>query len=811
VYRLAVEESPFIQSIRKNSIVLVTPVVETDGRDRMVDVYNYRQAHKGEMSLPLVWWGHYVSHDNNRDGMQQALALDRNMMRAFFRFHPQVLHDLHESIPYLYISTGTGPYNAWLDPMVISEWQSMAYYEVEEMTKRGVIGVWTHGYYDGWAPNYMFYIANGHNSIGRFYETFGNGGADTRVRTLRPEQISREWYRPNPPLLKVTWSMRDNINMQQSALLLGMSNVASRGAQFLENFWLKSKRSVEKARMEGPAAWVFPADEVRPLEQARLLNLLQAQGLEVHKLAEEALVKAPMTAVKEETAAGSPPAENTAQPDRRAGQTAAIPIPAGSYVVRMDQPYSRMADMMLDTQYYSARDPRSYDDTGWTLGALRNVKTLRVTDQKILEAKMDRVPGEVKVIGKLTGNGTLFLINHNAENPLVSVRYAAPRAKIEVAEAPFEAEGIKFNAGTFITSDEEVANEAVARGLPVRRTGATPSVKTHALATPRIALLFTWQNTQADGWFRIAMDALEVPYAYLPDTELRAMKPGELRSKFDAIILPPTYNSLTGFLRGIPLRDGAPALPWKNTASMPNLVAPGLPSADDIRGGAGFSGAANLEAFVREGGLILAVQSATAIPPAANMTEMVTVGNSPTLNAPGSVLLTSVEDKKSPIAYGYGDKLDVYFRGGPIIRVSAGAPEPAPKAVRSSGRGAAGDPDVVQARPYAEPQAEPRRPPAEQELFIPEDNAEEIRAELPPLAQFPRVVLRFARERELLHSGLITGAAEIAERPAVVDVPHGKGHVVLFAINPMWRDETMGSFFLLFNAVLNYDHLDAGR
>jgi hypothetical protein len=58
---------------------------------------------------------------------------------------------------------------------------------------------------------------------------------------------------------------------------------------------------------------------------------------------------------------------------------------------------------------------------------------------------------------------------------------------------------------------------------------------------------------------------------------------------------------------------------------------------------------------------------------------------------------------------------------------------------------------------------------------------------------------------------MIVGASEIAERPAVVDVPHGKGHVVLFANNPMWRDLTMGSFFLLFNAMLNYDNLDAGR
>lgn len=99
-----------------------------------------------------MYWGHYVAHDNNRDGIAQALQLSKVQMKNFLNWHPQVLHDLHESVPFLCISPGIGPYNAWLDPIVISEWQKMAYYEIEQMTERGVPGVWTHGYYDGWAP-----------------------------------------------------------------------------------------------------------------------------------------------------------------------------------------------------------------------------------------------------------------------------------------------------------------------------------------------------------------------------------------------------------------------------------------------------------------------------------------------------------------------------------------------------------------------------------------------------------------------------------------------------------------------------------
>src|SRR5438874_8466179 len=285
-YRLAVEESPFIQAIRKNVIVLITPVLEVDGHDMMVDTYNYRKANPDKNTPSLIYWGKYVAHDNNRDGLGMALALSRNQMKTFLEFHPTILHDLHESVPFLYTSTGTGPYNAWLDPIVIDEWHLLAYHEIEELTKRGVPGVWTHGFYDGWAPNYMFYVANGHNSIGRFYETFGGRGADTGVRSVG-EEVSRQWFRPNPPLARVNWSIRNNVNLQQSGLLLGMDFVATNRERFLRNFYLKSKRSVEKARAEGPTAWVIPADDPRPGACADLVNLLRMQGVEVHRAERE--------------------------------------------------------------------------------------------------------------------------------------------------------------------------------------------------------------------------------------------------------------------------------------------------------------------------------------------------------------------------------------------------------------------------------------------------------------------------------------------------------------------------------------------
>lgn len=821
-YRLAVEETPFIQKIRQDSIVMITPIVEVDGHDRMVDVYMQHKKHPNDPPYPLVWWGHYVAHDNNRDNLGLTLALSRNMLRNFLEWHPTVMHDLHESVPYLYIMTGTGPYNAWLDPIVISEWQAMAYHEIEEMTKRGVIGVWTHGFYDGWAPNYLLSIANNHNAIGRFYETFGNGGADTRVRTLPSSSTNREWYRPNPPLPKVKWSARNNINMQESGILFGMNNLASNGQQFLNNFYLKSRRALEKARKEGPAAWVFPSDEARPAEQANLLNLLELQGVEIYRTEKEirlAVAEERRDSMSDKSSQAKSDKEKAsekglekARDDKKPQETV---IPAGSYIVRMDQPYSRLADMVLDTQYYSPRDPRSYDDTGWTLPALRNIKSMRVTDTSVLDAPMQKM-GRIQPVGGIEGTGKTYLINHNTDNTLATFRFRLSNIPMQAAEDSFEADGSKFKAGSFVVRSadrNQLESAAKELGIKIHATNADVKVATHSLAAPRVALVHNWQNTQNDGWYRVAFEELKIPYTYVADTKLRVT--ANLREKFDVILVPPMGGNLSSMIRGLPMRGEA--RPWKNSSETPNFTAPGLDSTDDIRGGLGYSGLANLEQFVRDGGLLIAAQSSASLPVASGMTDgTVNVSDPRAMQSPGSVVLSSIDDKRSPIAYGYDDKLYVYFHEGPVITVAVpgfggGGGEGGAIAGRSSGRGSASDSDVIQARPSIAAEKPVKRTPREQELYVAEDTPDAVRLNLPRRDEMPRVVLRFAAEKDLLLSGMITGGNEIAEKPAVVDVPHGKGHVVLFANNPMWRGETMGSFFLVFNAMMNYDHLNAGR
>jgi hypothetical protein len=118
----------------------------------------------------------------------------------------------------------------------------------------------------------------------------------------------------------------------------------------------------------------------------------------------------------------------------------------------MDQPYSRIADALLDYQYWAPNDPQTdiYDDTAWTMGELANVDVVRVTDVKVLQAPMERVTGDVRSSGGISSAGSIYVINHNADNALATLRYRLKDVEMDAAEEPFEAAGRKFNRGSFI-------------------------------------------------------------------------------------------------------------------------------------------------------------------------------------------------------------------------------------------------------------------------------------------------------------------------------------------------------------------------
>jgi hypothetical protein len=809
-YRLTVDNSPYVKAIRDNMVTLITPVVEVDGRNRAVDIYNWHLAHPNENWPSLIYWGKYVAHDNNRDAIGLSLKLTRNVLATYLSWKPQVLHDLHESVPYLYDNTiGDGPYNAWVDPILTDEWQMIGWNNVSEMTKFGMPGVFAHGNFDTWSPGYLMFIAATHNGISRLYETFGNAGADTVERSLSPADYQRTWYRQNPPLPKAKWSQRNNNNYQQTALLTTMHYFANNNKLFLKNFYLKSKRSVDKPKTEGPAAYVFPGDELRAGNQTELLRTLQTQGVEISRATAPFTVTVRKKSGAASGAAPSPSPRPAASPSP-VSKTEDRTFPAGSYIVRMDQPYSRIADALLDYQYWAPNDPQQdiYDDTAWTMGELANVEVVRVTDTKVLQAPMDRLTTDVRSPGGIVNAGSVFVINHNADNALMTFRYRLKNVEMDAAEEPFEAAGRKFNRGSFIirkANGDELRRVANELGIQVYAVADAPSVKAHPIRAPRIAIMHTWLTTQDEGWYRVGFDHLSVPYAYISTQDVA--RDANLKSKYDVIVFGPVGRGGPAIINGLPMY-GNP-LPWKKTQLTPNLGS--IDETDDMRPGMGWTGLQNLQKFVKDGGLLITVDDTSEFAINYGFTAGVTANRSQRLRAVGAILRTKMVDAASPIAYGYGDSLAMYCFNGAIYNLNNGVGGRGPRnQQRATGRGTPDDPDVPQGRPFSElPEPPPRVEPWEAPPVVQEQLRNAIG--LIPPDQRPRVVLRYADGRDLFVSGLLDGGDEIAQRAAIIDVPSGNGHVLLFSTNPFWRGQTKGSYFLVFNAILNWDNLNAGR
>jgi Zinc carboxypeptidase len=793
-YRLAVDDAPYIKYIRSHMIVLITPVVEVDGRDRMVDTYRWHKAHPGQEWPRLAYWGHYVAHDNNRDAMGMTLNLTNNVLNTYLGWHAQVLHDLHESVPFLYDNTvGDGPYNAWIDPTLADEWAELGWNNVAQMQSFGMPGVFTHGDFDTWSPGYLMFLAGMHNGISRLYETFGNGGADTVKRILQPEEYSRTWYRQNPPLPTVMWSQRDNNNYEQSALLSTLAYFSRNTHHFLENYYMKSKRSVQKPTLDGPAAYVLPADTAELNRQLQLLNVLKLQHVEVQQLS------AALT--------GSVP------PAKRGDKPTTQTFPAGSYVVRLDQPYSRVADALLDKQYWAPDDPQKhpYDDTGWSFTQLFNVKAVRLTDAAVLKAPMTPVVDFEQASGKISGSGSgsIYAIANTGQTSLLPLVYALKQAHVETTEKAFDSDGKHYAAGSLvITQADEATLAATLRklSLDATRLSAAPSVATHAAPAPRIAFMHTWLGTQTEGWWRLAFDKAGIPFSYI-STQTAASE-SDLRGKYDVIVFAPVGRSSSqDIINGLPKWGNA--LPWQKSEITPNLGL--LDSTPDMREGLGYDGLAHLKTFVEKGGLLITCEDTAQFAVDMGLAPGVSVPPHDDARVVGSVLNGVFVAPSSPIANGYGSNLPVMSANGMVFNVSntlgrqGGRMLMDPYEHRPTGRGGPDDSDITQGRQLAEPEVFPKQQPWQPKQL----NEDQMRNNLQviPVQYRPEVILRFSEQKTLLLSGLLDKAGSISERAIVVNAHLGAGNVLLFANNPVYRGETIGSYNLVFNAILNYDHL----
>ncbi len=274
--------------------------------------------------------------------------------------------------------------------------------------------------------------------------------------------------------------------------------------------------------------------------------------------------------------------------------------------------------------------------------------------------------------GGVAGDGTIFAIDNHAEPALATLRYQLKNASIEAAEEPFQAGTQKFARGTFLVKGVNRADFDAATknlGLHALALSTSPSVKTHPVRAARIAFVHTWTSTQTEGWWRLALDELKIPYDYI-STQVIATIP-DLNAKYDVILFPPVgwNSSPTTIIQGLPTAWGN-ALPWLNTPLTPNLVGKN-DSTPDMRPGLTWDGVARLQNFVDKGGVLLTATDTSQFAVSVGFVSGITTSPSEKMKIVGSVVGTRLVDATSPIAYGYEEKVSAYCDNGPIFSLSS--------------------------------------------------------------------------------------------------------------------------------------------
>jgi len=755
-YRLAVSEQPMIQRIRERLVVLINPISNPDGRDKMVDwFYRYLKGKTDRPSLPRQsppYWSKYTFVDINRDTHQQTHETTKAVHRMFHEWHPTVVHDLHEGVPFMMTWNGTGPYNPNIDPITYSEFLELSFHEMQAMTAMGMPGVSTWNFGEAFAHLYLDSVAMNHNSIGRGYETFGNGSAETERRAVSASAATMEWYRPVPAPREVTWSARDNLNYQETGALAALDDTAGQSKDMLRNFYKKSWDSWQKGLTQSPYAFLIPENQGDPARVAQMVARLMGQHIEVAR-------------------------------SQNAIEIKEGHFPAGTYVVRLDQPYRNYAVDLLTPQNYPKNGEAPYDDVSWELPAHYHLQAIPTADRSIQNAALTMLADPPRAVGHVTGSGPVYLLKDTGQESFLAARYRLSNFEIQIAERDFDAGGTKFPAGSWIITPQSGLHDAVASaaselGLEFTQFATTPDVPRHIARAPRLGLWVPWADTDSIGWIRYSLDQRKVPYTYLRDEDIRA---GNLRSRIDVLLYGHVDLELAEQIEGLPKRWSP--MPFKKTLQTPSFGTPA--ESDDITGGIGYEGLGQIQHFIEDGGLMVTLGSGSMLALEGGLVRFVrrssggvprstAGGGGPSSAAaqnaatrtPGAHVRVTFDRPDHPIAYGYPAHTYVFRQNFPL---------------------------------YDVPRRWMRMAYCTTCLDGPEDRT--------------GVVMAWGdtESNSFVVSGQAWGEQNLIGRPAILDMPVGKGHVVSFNFNPVHRDMNRGDQRLLWNALLNWQAIVAGQ
>ena len=558
---------------------------------------------------------------------------------------------------------------------------------------------------------------------------------------------TRQWYRAWPPEKTLTWSLRNNTNYMQTGVLAALQLAARHRDTLLVNYWQKSSNSLGKGTSEPPYAFVIPRDQRDRGNVRHLLWLLAQHRIEVH-----------------EAVYGTTLSDDAS-------------VAPGDFIVRMDQPYRNFAKTLLMKQAFpETAELQPYDDVAWSLDYMLGVEITPVNDTGILAIEMRRVEGvELPGSAALGSNGSsAWIIDHRAQTALAPVRWGiGDRADVRALSAEWDG----HTAGSLLVrgiSRNRARELAAMFHIDFTALSDSPGVATVEVDLPRVALFHTWRYTQDSGWARYTLENQSIPYTLINKDDLRA---GGLGDRFDVIIVPDQ-----GWLRFKHMVHGIDSkwspMPYTTTPDFPSHGV--IDSSPDITGGMGFEGLANLQGFVEDGGLLVTIAGAGRLVADSGIARE--VSSRPASGTPGSHVTTKVLRPEHPVTWGYDETCWVFHGNDPGFEVSE----------RRQG--------MVVMQYGTKTMAEAERD-ADRKADIPVEtpatdlNDDEDDKEAPGKSKNPPLCL----------SGLVKDPSDLERKPAILDIPVGKGRVLMYTWNPWHRYQNLHDFPFVTNALLFFN------
>lgn len=444
--------------------------------------------------------------------------------------------------------------------------------------------------------------------------------------------------------------------------------------------------------------------------------------------------------------------------------------------MRLDQPYRNYAVDLLTPQHYPKDGSEPYDDVSWELPAHYKVNVVATSDNSIRSAHLASLTEEPQPAGSITGTGPLFALADTGEEGLLAARYRLSAFRVNIAEHEFESAGKHFPAGSWILPAQDALADplrSVAKDLALDFVSlpTAPEVAQHDAPAPRIGIWVPWADTDSIGWVRYSLDQRKVPYTYLRDEDIRA---GGWQDRIDVLLYGHVDLELAEQIQGLPKAWGP--MPFKATPETPSFGKPA--ESDDITGGIGWEGLAQIQKYVENGGVMVTLGSGSMLPLEAGIvrgvrrssggvprstqgggSDSASAAQSAATRTPGAHVRATFDQPESPIAYGYSASTYVFRQNFPL---------------------------------YDTPRHWLRMAYCTTCLDGPEDTS--------------HVVMEWGDKNgaPFVVSGQAWGERALIGRPAILDMPVGKGRVVTFNFNPLHRDLNRGDHRLVWNALLNW-------